>query len=392
MRKESRLPSASISLAPRGAFSDEERKIVKVLKSRVQESQRRLLEVKETAAVAAADLQGLKYRKATTAENSWREERELEQLRGEQTHLLRRTESLKAKLIEAKEKLATHELERESTCRHPQDHLAKAADLGDVREKLTALARIKEELLKALAQAQGKRLQEPPRPAWSGSQDLRSSSPLGLSWSGNTSAASVVSQRVGPTLSASPRTFRTGSSRTGSRGPHRATAAAQARAAADKLEESTKEIEGQIRRENDRAAGFAQRLEILKARGKQLEATLERVREDGSRRQWRLREDLKVGAQQIRDLMNLASVPVAGAALMELQEQTLTGTQSTDLLQGPITPPTAEGTIADEGGRELPSDCQLLIDLGGDDESSPSTSLSELCRRITLPEQPTRSL
>jgi len=83
----------------------------------------------------------------------------------------------------------------------------------------------------------------------------------------------------------------------------------QARATTVQLADECTQLEAQRERERERGAGLAQRLDILRARSKQLEANLQRSREDASERPQKLEETAHHNAHRIQMLMELAALP-----------------------------------------------------------------------------------
>lgn len=82
----------------------------------------------------------------------------------------------------------------------------------------------------------------------------------------------------------------------------------QARATIPQLSEEVTQLEVQLLRERERATSLAQRLETLRVRGKQLEAGLQRNREEAAERQREVEDRIHKTAQQVRSLMELEAL------------------------------------------------------------------------------------
>mmetsp|Transcript_99416 Transcript_99416/g.176328 ORF Transcript_99416/g.176328 Transcript_99416/m.176328 type:complete len:574 (-) Transcript_99416:19-1740(-) len=87
------------------------------------------------------------------------------------------------------------------------------------------------------------------------------------------------------------------------------------RAATAQLQEEVMRMESKVLREQERAASMAQRSEVLRKRERQLEAALQRDREEGEETKQHLEAQLQKSYHQIRMLMELAALPLDDSAM-----------------------------------------------------------------------------
>jgi len=81
-----------------------------------------------------------------------------------------------------------------------------------------------------------------------------------------------------------------------------------ARAATTKLVQEVNLLDAQVQRERDRNSNLVQRLDTLRARGRQLDAGLQRAQAAGTERKTELQTELQNSTQRMHSLMDLAAL------------------------------------------------------------------------------------
>lgn len=333
---ESALSVSSVSAAgsvtgqSTGNLRPEEAAVIQALRDKLLHAKQRLREVQSASAFAHAQTHEQRTESARAASDEHvRTQRALEQValereRGirQQRHICRNIEASQRELQEFFLRSAEDKAEPR------EDYDAMQLELQTLVDRLSEVCAENSDLRQQIAQLQAPQLALPikDRASWAGPlQQAFPASPTASTSTETTPKAlpasptastSATPRQDGSSLPGTPSTVK--GSPTSRTKISTATASSrglrQAHDAVAQLGEDVASLEAQLLRERERGSSLAQRLDTLRTRGRQLEASCHRSREDAKALRSSIEEQIQRSAEQIRALLEFAALPSSPAS------------------------------------------------------------------------------
>lgn len=311
------------------SYGAEESDLIRALQNRLQVVQRQLSEAQVSAACSRSRAQ-----EHRASADSLADQRQLDLLAIERVQVSKKRAQRQISIFEGQVDEAGLNLQsiKDGTVfRHamPQENThAIEKELRHVREELLEQQAANEELHALINQESAKpppTFHDLPRPAWC------------ASLSGSSCDAASTSLRGSSAQQASPLTPRTPTSSMGSSSAE----VKKVRMVATKLSRETDDLQMQLRRERNRAENLVIREDAVLTRGRQLEACLQRCREEHAQCLQELEAELRGGNCKVRGLLNLATHPCYETKLQcDSCEQETASPASGEITKSPPAPGT----------------------------------------------------
>mmetsp|Transcript_90603 Transcript_90603/g.143124 ORF Transcript_90603/g.143124 Transcript_90603/m.143124 type:complete len:466 (-) Transcript_90603:40-1437(-) len=329
--------AGSVSGQSTGNLRPEEAAVVQALRDKLLHAKQRLREVQSASAFAHAQTHELRTESARAASDEHvRTQRALEQValereRGmrQQRHICRNIEASQRELQEFFLRSAEDKAEPR------EDYDAMQLELQTLVDRLSEVCAENSDLRQQIAQLQVPQPALPikDRASWAGPlQQAFPASPTASTSTeptpkalpaSPTASTSATPRQDGSSLPGTPSTVKgsptsrakISTATTSSRGLR------QAHDAVAQLGEDVASLEAQLLRERERGASLAQRLDTLRTRGRQLEASCHRSREDAKTLRSSIEEQIQRSAEQLRALLEFAALPSSPASRGKLMAE-----------------------------------------------------------------------